>query len=155
MCFNNFNIFMCLIIGFLVLIFVIVVIVMLSMVWLGDINELLELVVNDCYKKINIVNVIFGKVDDVVILLCNWLLMIDLVQIVNEQKIIEIFLVENIRFYDELGCLIINFEVCVRFDKVIEICKSYVVLCKEIDWFVIIGEKDVVIKLMLEKMVLL
>ena len=150
--FNNLNISTRLAIGFSALIVVIAAIVTLSLARLGDINESLELVVNDRYKKINIVNAISGKVDDVAISLRNRLLMTDPAQIANEQKTIETLSAENTRLYDELGRLIINPEARARFDKVTETRKSYAALRKEIDRLATTGEKDAATKRMREKM---
>ena len=151
--FNNFNISTRLAIGFLALIVVIAAIVTLSLARLGDINKALDLVVNDRYKKINIINSISGKVDDVAISLRNQLLMTDPAQIANERKNIETLSAENTRLYDELGRLIINPEARAKFEKVTETRKSYAALRKEIDRLATSGEKDAAIKLMLEKMV--
>ncbi|WP_232729561.1 methyl-accepting chemotaxis protein [Herbaspirillum huttiense] len=151
--FNNLNISTRLAIGFSALIVVIAAIVTLSLARLGDINESLELVVNDRYKKINIVNAISGKVDDVAISLRNQLFMTDPAQIENERKNIETLSAENTKLYDELGRLITNPEARAKFDKVTETRKSYAALRKEIDRLATTGEKDTAIKLMLEKMV--
>jgi len=151
--FNNLNISTRLAIGFLALIVVIAAIVTLSLARLSDINTALDLVVNDRYKKINIINTISGKVDDVAISLRNQLLMTDAVQIASEQKIIETLSAENTKLYDQLGSLIANPEARAKFDKVTETRKSYSALRKEIDRLATTGEKDAAIKLMLEKMV--
>ncbi|MEN2675062.1 methyl-accepting chemotaxis protein [Herbaspirillum huttiense] len=151
--FNNLNISTRLAIGFSALIVVIAAIVTLSLARLGDINESLELVVNDRYKKINIINTISGKVDDVAISLRNQLFMTDPAQIENERKTIETLSAENTKLYDELGRLITNPEARAKFDKVTETRKSYSALRKEIDQLATTGEKDAAIKLMLEKMV--
>ena len=151
--FNNLNISTRLAIGFSALIVVIAAIVTLSLARLGDINESLELVVNDRYKKINIINTISGKVDDVAISLRNQLFMTDPAQIENERKTIETLSAENTKLYDELGRLITNPEARAKFDKVTETRKSYSALRKEIDQLATTGEKNAAIKLMLEKMV--
>ncbi|MCO4855492.1 methyl-accepting chemotaxis protein [Herbaspirillum sp. WGmk3] len=151
--FNNLNISTRLTIGFSVLILVIAAIVTLGLARLGDINQSLELVVNDRYKKINIINTISGKVDDVAISVRNQLFMTDPAQIENERKTIETLSAENTKLYDELGRLIVNPEARAKFDKVAETRKSYSALRKEIDRLATTGEKDTAIKLMLEKMV--
>ncbi len=151
--FNNFNISVRLSIAFSVLILVIAAIVTLGLARLSDINKALDLVVNDRYKKINIINTISGKVDDVAISLRNQLLMTEPAQIAGEQKTIETLSAENTKLYDQLGSLIVNPEARAKFDKVTETRKSYSALRKEIDRLATSGEKDAAIKLMLEKMV--
>ncbi|MFX6202048.1 hypothetical protein ABTF50_21845, partial [Acinetobacter baumannii] len=76
------------------------------------------------YKKINIINTISGKVDDVAISLRNQLFMTDPAQIENERKTIETLSAENTKLDDELGRLITNPEARAKFDKVTETRKS-------------------------------
>jgi len=123
--FNNLNISTRLTIGFSALILVIAAIVTLGLARLGDINRSLDLVVNDRYKKINIINTISGKVDDVAISLRNQLFMTDPAQIATERKIIETLSEENTKLYDELGRLVANPEARAKLDKVTETRKSY------------------------------
>ncbi|BEV16779.1 MCP four helix bundle domain-containing protein [Herbaspirillum sp. DW155] len=151
--FNNLNISVRLAIAFSVLIAVIAAIVSLGLARLADINKSLELVVNDRYKKIAIINTVSGKVDDIAIALRNQLLMTDPAQIANEQKTIEKLSAENTKLYEELGSLIVNSEARAKFDNVTETRKSYSALRKEIDKLATSGQKDAAIKLMLEKMV--
>ncbi|MCI1003227.1 methyl-accepting chemotaxis protein [Herbaspirillum sp. C7C8] len=150
--FNNLSISIRLTLAFSVLILVIAAIVTLGLARLSNINQALDLVVNDRYKKIDIINNISGRVDDLAISLRNQLLMSDPAQIAKEQQTIERLSAENTKLYDELGSLIVNAEARAKFEKVTETRKSYAALRKEIDRLYNSGEKDAAIKLMLEQM---
>ncbi|QDD65790.1 HAMP domain-containing protein [Herbaspirillum seropedicae] len=151
--FNNLSIATRLAIAFSILILVIAGIVALGLARLADINKALDLVVNDRYKKIAIINTISGKVDDVAISLRNQLLMTDPMQIAAEQKTIETLSAENTKLYDELTRLVANPEAKAKLDKVTETRKSYAALRKQIDKLQSSGDKDAAIKLMLSEMV--
>ncbi|NQE48160.1 methyl-accepting chemotaxis protein [Herbaspirillum rubrisubalbicans] len=151
--FNNFSISTRLALAFSILILVIAAIVTLGLARLSDINQSLDLVVNDRYKKIAIINTISGKVDDVAISVRNELLMNDPAQIAAEQKIIESLSAENTKLYDELTALIVNAEAKAKLDKVTETRKSYSALRKEIHRLYVSGDRDAAVKLMLSQMV--
>nr|WP_198982565.1 methyl-accepting chemotaxis protein [Herbaspirillum sp. ASV7] len=153
--FSNLSIATRLAFAFSVLILVIAAIVTLGLVRLGDINKALDLVVNDRYKKIAIINTISGKVDDVAIALRNELLMTDPAQIAQEQKTIQTLSEENSKLFDELSKLISNPAARTLLDKVTETRKSYAALRKQIDETYTKGDKEAASRLMLGQMVAL
>jgi len=151
--FNNLNISTRLAFAFSILILIIAGIVTLGLTRLSDINKALELVVNDRYRKIYIINTISGKVDDVAISLRNELLMTDPAQIAAERQAIEKLSIENTKLYDELSLLIVAKEAKAKLEMVAGTRKDYAALRKEIDRLYIAGEKDAAINMMLTKMV--
>ncbi len=151
--FSNLNIATRLALAFAILIVVLAGTVALGLARLADINTSLDLVVNDRYKKIAIINTISGKVDDVAIALRNELLMTDPAQIAQEQKTIESLSAENSKLYDELSALIANPAARTLLDKVTETRKSYAALRKQIDEIYTKGDKEAASGLMLGQMV--
>ncbi|MFJ3058294.1 methyl-accepting chemotaxis protein [Herbaspirillum sp. NPDC087042] len=153
--FSNLNIATRLALAFAILIVVLAGTVALGLTRLADINTSLDLVVNDRYKKIAIINTISGKVDDVAIALRNELLMTDPAQIAQEQKTIETLSEENSKLFDELSRLIVNPAARALLDKVTETRKGYAALRKQIDETYTRGDKEAASRLMLGQMVAL
>ncbi|WP_044530770.1 MCP four helix bundle domain-containing protein, partial [Herbaspirillum sp. B65] len=123
--FNNFSIATRLAIAFSVLILAIATIVTLGLIRLGDINEAINLVVNDRYKKIALINTIAGKMDDVAISVRNQLLTSDSGQAAREQANSKELASQVTAHFQELETSLVDPAARAQFAKVMSAREQY------------------------------
>ncbi len=150
--FNNLSIATRLSLAFSILILVIAGIVTLSLARLSDINKALDLVVNDRYKKITLINTISGKIDDVAIAVRNQLLTSNAEQATREQAIVRDISAEVTEHFKELDKLIANAAAREQLSKVMSARSNYAALRKEIEDLNTQGKREAAIELLISKL---
>ncbi|RAM62671.1 chemotaxis protein [Herbaspirillum rubrisubalbicans] len=150
--FNNFSIATRLAIAFSVLILAIATIVTLGLIRLGDINEAINLVVNDRYKKIALINTIAGKMDDVAISVRNQLLTSDSGQAAREQANSKELASQVTAHFQELETSLVDPAARAQFAKVMSAREQYTSLRTQIEELNAKGQREAAVELLVVKL---
>ncbi|MBG7621184.1 MCP four helix bundle domain-containing protein [Herbaspirillum sp. AP02] len=149
--FSNLSITTRLAFAFSILILVIAAIVTLGLIRLGDINKALDLVVNDRYKKIALINTISGKIDDVAIAVRNQLLTSSPEQAAREQKVVNDLSLQVTAHLKELDGVLINPAARAQLANVMKARDEYAAQRREVEALNAKGQRDAAIELLITK----
>ncbi|MDR6583590.1 methyl-accepting chemotaxis protein [Herbaspirillum sp. BH-1] len=149
--FSNLSIATRLAFAFSVLILVIAAIVTLGLIRLGDINKALDLVVNDRYKKIALINTISGKIDDVAIAVRNQLLTNSPEQATREQAVVNDLSLQVTAHLKDLDGMLVNPAARAQLAKVMKARDEYAAQRREVEALNAKGQRDAAIELLISK----
>ena len=149
--FSNLSIATRLAFAFSVLILVIAAIVTLGLIRLGDINKALDLVVNDRYKKIALINTISGKIDDVAIAVRNQLLTNSPEQAAREQTVVKDLSLQVTAHLKDLDGMLVNPAARAQLAKVMKARDEYAAQRREVEALNAKGQRDAAVELLITK----
>lgn len=139
-------------IAFTTLVVVIVGIVLLGLTRLSEINDSLDFVVNDRYKKIATINTIAGNLDDIALSVRTRLLTTDSEEILKEKTEADRLRSENNKLYEQLTALIVLPKAKSQLEKVIQARSDYTSAMTEVNRLQEGGDRNGAIDLLRKKM---
>lgn len=139
-------------IAFATLVLITIGIVILGLSRLSEINESLDHVVNDRYKKVAIINTISANTDDIALSVRNRLISTSREEIAKEKAEADQLVVENNKLYEQLGTLIVRPNAKAQLDKVIQSRGEYTAVMAEVGRLQDQGNRDGAVELLRTKM---
>lgn len=139
-------------IAFAFLVLVIAAVVALSLSRLSDINNALEHVVNDRYKKVAMINTISGNTDDIARSVLTKFVSTNQEEIANETAEASKLVSENNEIYQKLTSLIVRPKAKSQLEKVIQSRTEYTSVMNEVVRLQENGQRDSALELLRTKM---
>ncbi|EIJ46437.1 methyl-accepting chemotaxis protein [Herbaspirillum sp. GW103] len=152
MSFKNLNIGKRLGIAFAFLVLVIVGVVALALSRLSEINQALDHVVNDRYKKVAMINTIAGNTDDIARSILTRFVSTSQEEIASEIAEANKLVAENNELYQKLTSLIIRPKAKSQLDKVIQSRNEYTSVMNEVVRLQELGQRENASELLRTKM---
>ncbi|TDY90291.1 UNVERIFIED_ORG: methyl-accepting chemotaxis sensory transducer [Herbaspirillum seropedicae] len=139
-------------IAFATLVLIIIGVVTLGLSRLSEINESLDLVVNDRYKKVAIINTISANTDDIALSVRNRLISTNRDEIAKDKSEADQLLVQNNKLYEQLTGLIVSPKAKAQLEKVIQSRGEYTAVMLEVIRLLESGDRDSAVELLRSKM---
>ncbi|QJQ00211.1 chemotaxis protein [Herbaspirillum rubrisubalbicans] len=139
-------------IAFATLVLIIIGIVILGLSRLSEVNESLDHVVNDRYKKVAIINTISSNTDDIALSVRNRLISSNRTEAAQEKVEADRLLAENTKLYEQLTQLIIRPKAKSQLERVIQARGEYSAVMLEVIRLQELDDRDSAVELLRTKM---